>query len=307
MRERRITLATRPSDLARWQTRWVQRALTEAWPGIEVDIKVIVTRGDRELDRPLPEIGGKGLFTLELEQALLSGEVDGAVHSLKDLPVENPPGLVVGAIPSRADARDVLITASSCTLDELSPGSRVGTSSLRRQAQVLARRPDLKIISLRGNVNTRVEKVYRDDLEYDGIVLAAAGVQRLKLEDHIGEYLPLEVMVPAPAQGALAVQCRAEDRGVLEKFQAIDQPDIRRAVTAERGFLDSLGGGCAIPVGAHGEIEPGTGLIFLTGVVADVQGGKVIRVTGRGEDPAGLGDELAQRAKDQGAMELIDV
>mgnify|MGYP006285913917 CR=1 FL=1 len=299
-----IVLATRPSDLARWQTRFILERLQEAWPELDVKMKVIQTRGDREIDKPLPEIGGKGLFTLELEQALLAGEVQGAVHSLKDLPVESSPGLCVGAIPARGDVRDALVSKTGRTLDELPPGARVGTSSLRRKAQLLATRPDLEVVPLRGNVNTRVEKAYQDQYDYDGIVLAAVGLQRLGLDEHIAEVFDWKRIMPAPAQGALAVQSR-EDQDVLAIFEAVDCLATRRAVHAERVFLQALGGGCAVPVAAYGR-EVGDGYIALDGLVADVEGGRVIRVEGRRKSPEALGTTLAAEAQEQGALELIN-
>ncbi len=298
--------ATRPSDLAIWQTEWVIKALQSAWPERTFAKKVITTRGDKVIDKPLPEIGGKGLFTYELEQALLSKQVDGAVHSLKDLPVENPQGLVVGGIPQRADVRDVLVSEGGLTLDELPRNARVGTSSLRRTAQLKAYRPDLEIVPLRGNVDTRVEKTYREEYDYDAIVLAAAGILRSGLEKHISQYLPLEVMLPAPAQGALGIQTRTEGE-VLSLLLPIEDHNARRATQAERAFLYSLGGGCTLPVGAYGVVDERTDEIQLEGVVAAVDGTSVIRIQGRGMDPDRVGKETAHRAIDQGAKELLDV
>jgi hydroxymethylbilane synthase len=301
----KIIIASRPSQLARWQAGRVMEQLQAARPDLEFAVQVIETRGDRELDRPLPEIGGKGLFTLELEEALLAGEVHAAVHSLKDLPVESSPGLTVGSVPRRADPRDVLITRSGRPLSELPEGARVGTSSLRRQAQLLIIRPDLKIRSLRGNVPTRVKKAHDPDHGYDGIVLAAAGLLRLDLEEEITAYFSLDEMLPAPAQGALAVQCRQDQGDLLEIFQSIEDQSTRRAVRAERVFLQALGGGCAVPVAALGESAGDE--IRLTGLVADVSGGLAIRVEGTGTDPDQVGERLAARAIARGAEELLDV
>ncbi|HEX9028661.1 MAG TPA: hydroxymethylbilane synthase, partial [Anaerolineales bacterium] len=204
-----LTFATRPSDLARWQTQYIMSLLQAAWPGLTCQEKIITTSGDRILDRPLPEIGGKGLFTQELEAALLSGQVQAAVHSLKDLPVEAVPGLVLAAIPERGEMRDVLVSPNGSHLEDLPEGARVGTSSLRRSAQLLALRPDLSIQSLRGNVDTRIKKALQG--QYEAVVLAGAGLVRLGMQDHITEWLPLDQITPAPGQGALAVQCRADD------------------------------------------------------------------------------------------------
>lgn len=302
---RTLTLGTRGSALARWQTAWVTARLCHARPGLDCQTKLFTTSGDRILDKPLPEIGGKGLFTEELENALRSGEIDLAVHSLKDLPIDDASGLAIGAICKREDARDALISRSGSTLASLPPGARVGTSSLRRSAQLLAARPDLALLSLRGNVDTRIRKAMNG--EYDAIVLAAAGVLRLGLGEHIAEYLPFDVMLPAPGQGALAVQCRADDSAALELLAAIDDPDCRAAVTAERAFLNALGGGCSAPVAAYAQstIHNPQSRIQMTGLVASPDGRRAVRVSGEGNDPLALGAELAQQALAQGAGELL--
>src|SRR5687768_688297 len=250
-----LIFATRPSALARWQTAHVIRLLQNAWPALECNEHIITTTGDRVLDRPLPEIGGKGLFTSELENALLSGEVDAAVHSLKDLPVEDTPGIVIAAIPARESAFDVLVSADEKTLADLPEAASVGTCSLRRTAQLLARRPDLTILPLRGNVDTRLRKVMNG--EYDAIVLAYAGLARLGLQAHITETFPLNVMLPAPGQGALAVQCRTDDEETIKLLTAIHHPITAASVDAERAFLSGLGGGCSLPVGAFAQKNNG--------------------------------------------------
>ncbi len=299
----RTTLVTgsRTSALAMWQSRHVMDALQAAWPGLECRVEPFVTQGDKTLDRPLPEIGGKGLFTLELEIGLREGRIDLAVHSLKDLPVDDAPGLALGAIVGRADVRDVLVAKEGRTLDELPAGAVVGTSSLRRQAQLLARRPELLVRSIRGNVETRIHKALHG--EYDATLLAAAGVIRLGLDGQISDWLPLDVMLPAPGQGALAVQCRADDERALGLLAAIHNGEVAQAVTAERAFLSSLGGGCSIPVGAYATVSNGT--IHLAGLVAAVDGSRMIRVAGSGPSPHELGASLAEEAKSQGALELI--
>src|SRR5215212_612833 len=273
----KLIFATRPSALARWQTQWVIQALKTFHPDLACEEKVITTQGDKILDRPLPEIGGKGLFTQELENELLSGAVHCAVHSLKDLPVENPEGLTIGCVPFRADVRDALISKHGFTLAELPPGAIVGTSSLRRAAQLLAARPDLKIESLRGNVDTRLRKALEG--QYDAIILAGAGLTRLGLGGHVTEWLPLEVMLPAPGQGALAVQCRIDDETTLGLLSALDDESTRRAVVAERAFLRGLGGGCALPVAAYAEtiVEANVPGLRLTGLVVSIDGKKSIR------------------------------
>lgn len=298
---KQIVIGSRTSRLAMWQTRHIIDQLQRSWPGLECRVEPFVTKGDKTLDQPLPQIGGKGLFTLELEQALLDGRIDLAVHSLKDLPVEDAEGLVLGAIVGRADVRDVLITANGNSLGSLPLEAVVGTSSLRRQAQLLYARPDLRVRSIRGNVETRIRKVREG--QYDATILAAAGVMRLELDEHISQWLPLEVMLPAPGQGALGVQCRAGDEATLELLSTIHQPVVAAEVTAERSFLHHLGGGCATPVAAYA-IQGKNGL-HMSGLVAALSGGKQIQVTGHGTDGRELGARLAQEALDQGAGEIL--
>jgi hydroxymethylbilane synthase len=297
----KLIFATRPSALARWQTQHVIQQLKHLGGDLVCEQVVITTKGDRTLDKPLPEIGGKGLFTLELEQALLDQRVDAAVHSLKDLPTESTPGLIVPVIPQRANPRDVWICPQGYTLAEIPSGSVVGTSSIRRGAQLLASRPDLQVAPLRGNVETRVRKVQQG--QYDAIILAAAGLERLRLQEHITQYLPLEMMLPAPGQGALGVQCRAGDERTLDLMQTVDHRPTGLAVSAERAFLAALGGGCSLPVGALATVAGET--IHLQGVVAAPDGRRVLRVSASGDEPQALGASLAQQALDEGARELL--
>jgi hydroxymethylbilane synthase len=301
----KLIFATRPSALARWQTRWVINALQGIYPDLECEENVIATKGDKILDRPLPEIGGKGLFTQELESELLSGAVHCAVHSLKDLPIQSPEGLTIGCIPVRAEVRDALISKDGFTLATLPQNAVVGTSSLRRGAQLLAARPDVRIESLRGNVDTRLRKAL--DGQYDAIILAGAGLTRLGLNVHVTEWLPLDIMLPAPGQGALAVQCRAEDQTTLGLLEALDDESTRKHVTAERAFLSGLGGGCAVPVAAYAETMLGSHVspISLTGLVISVDGKKSIKVIGEGNDALQLGQHLSQKAISQGAGEIL--
>jgi len=301
----KLIFATRPSALARWQTQWVINALQKIHPNLICEEKIITTQGDKILDKPLPEIGGKGLFTQELESELLSGAVHCAVHSLKDLPVENPIGLTIGCIPVRAEVRDALISAKNYTLSTLPKGASVGTSSLRRSAQLLSLRPDLRTESLRGNVDTRVRKAL--DGQYDAIILAGAGLTRLGLDHHVTEWLSLDVMLSAPGQGALVVQCRADDQTTLGLLSALEDESTRKAVTAERAFLSGLGGGCAVPVAAHAAISDQSSVISLTGLVISEDGRKAIHVKHTGMDANLLGNELAQRAIAQGANEILAV
>jgi len=304
----KMLFATRPSTLARWQTDWVIARLRRAWPDLDYEPVVMTTQGDRRLDQPLPEIGGKGVFTQELEAALLEGRVDAAVHSLKDLPVENPPNLTIGCIPERAETRDAWISARGWTLTDLPFQARVGTSSLRRAAQVKRLRPDIEIVSLRGNVDTRLRKAL--DGEYDAIVLAGAGLLRLGLETHVTAWLPYDVMLPAPGQGALAVQCRSDDYQTLSRLAALEDSATRREVSAERAFLSGLGGGCAVPVAAYAEADDSSndvaGVVRLTGLVCDLDGRRSTRVQGEGSDPAALGKQMAQRALAEGAREILN-
>ncbi len=296
-----ITLGTRPSKLAQWQTAHTLAQLQAAWPGLNFRIVTLTTEGDRILDRPLPEIGGKGVFTAELESALRSSEIDLAVHSLKDLPIDPAPGLCLGSVSERASAQDVLISAAGHSLAALPQGARVGTSSLRREAQLRAVRPDLKILPLRGNVDTRLRKAQEG--EYDAIVLAAAGLERLELAASITQYLPFELMLPAPGQGVLAVQCRADDADLLQLLRPIHNEPAFRAVTAERAFLAGLGGGCSAPVAAYAENQGQN--LRLRGLVAAPDGKCVIRLSATGPDPEALGQELAQMALAQGARDML--
>ncbi len=298
-----LIFATRPSALARWQTAHVIGLLQAAWPGLECREQVITTTGDRVIDTPLPEIGDKGLFTSELESALLSGEVQAAVHSLKDLPVENTTGISLGAVPMRGSALDVLVSARGESLADLPESARVGTCSLRRSAQVLAQRPDLTLLPVRGNVETRLRKV--TDGEYEAIVLAAAGLRRLGLDAHISETFTTDVMLPAPGQGALAVQCRTDDAETLRLLAAINDFTTRAAVSAERAFLAGLGGGCSLPVAALAHADAERGQIDLTGVVISADGKRSIRLNAVGDSADELGAQLAELAIQRGAKELL--
>lgn len=297
-----LRFGTRGSALALWQTRRVA-ARVGSGPDHLVVEHVISTRGDDDRRSPLPDIGGMGLFTETLERALLGGDVDVAVHSLKDLPIQQRDGLAIGAVCLREDARDVLVSRSCESLHALRRGAIVGTSSMRRTAQLLAARPDLEIRPIRGNVETRIAKV--DAGEFDATVLAAAGLRRLGLEDRVSEWLPLEAFLPAPGQGALAVQCRAGDDTILAILAEVDDASVRTCTTAERAFLAGLGGGCSLPVAAYAVIENGS--IHLRGFVGSADGRRAIRL----EERAPLADDrvaglaLAQRALADGAAALL--
>ncbi len=300
-----LRFGTRTSRLARWQTDHVANALRSAHPGLEHAVVLLSTEGDRDRQTPLPEIGGKGVFTEALEEALLSKNIDVAVHSLKDLPIVTRPELVVGAICYRVDPRDVLVSRDGWTLETLPENAVVGTSSTRRVGQLKALREDLRLEPLRGNVDTRVRKAQEG--QYDAVCIAAAGLQRLQLGEVVSEYLPLDQFLPAPGQGALAIQCRADDEKVRQVVSSIDDPAVRSAVEAERSFLAGLGGGCAAPVGAIGEIAADGSALHLRGVAAAVDGSRAIRVAGSGttSEPEVLGRELADDALEQGAAEFI--
>jgi len=301
-----VIIGSRTSQLALWQTQYIIEQLQVAWPDLECRIERIITKGDKTLDIPLPQIGGKGLFTLELENALRAGQIDLAVHSLKDLPVENSKGLTVGAIKGRADVRDVLITRAAVGVGDSTLGSLpfravVGTGSLRRQGQLMIVRPDLRVQSIRGNVETRIRKVQEGLV--DATILAAAGVMRLDLEHHVSQWLPLDVMLPAPGQGALAVQCRAADEETLALLAGIHQADVAAAVKAERSFLFHLGGGCATPVAAYAKQKENH--VHLRGQVVALDGSRQIEVEGSGAGGWELGQRLAEKALAKGAHEIL--
>ena len=296
-----VHLGTRTSQLALWQTNHVVAELQRHWPQLQCELIHHVTQGDKRLDRPLPEIGGKGLFTAELEEALRQGEIDLAVHSLKDLPVEYPADLLIGAILSREDTRDVLVAREGWTLTTLPLGAIVGTSSLRRQAQLLATRPDLDVRSIRGNVDTRLRKVLTG--EYHAAVMAGAGLSRLGLTEHITQWIAPDVMLSAPGQGALAVQCRADDTAIQALLAAIHDADAAATTTAERHLLFRLGGGCSAPIGAWAQIRHGQ--IDLRARIASVDGRRVFDASGVGSDPYALAVDVAESLVSQGAQRAL--
>lgn len=299
-----VRMGTRGSALARWQTDHVAALLQAAWPGLRVEITVLQTQGDRILDRPLPAIGGKGLFTAELEEALRSGAIDLAVHSLKDLPTELEAGLVIGAIPPRAAVHDVLVSRQGFKLAELPPGACIGTSSRRRAAQIRRRFNGFGMLDIRGNVDTRIHKAQDPHGPYDAIVLAQAGVERLDRQSAITEVLALDLLLPAPGQGALAVQCR-DDAPLAALLAPLDDPATRAAVEAERAFLGALGGGCSVPVAAYGALRDGS--LYLHGRVTALDGSREVDVEIEGDpkDAQMLGRQLAHLARTRGAGSLL--
>lgn len=300
-----LRFGTRGSALARHQTRRVIDAIRGCHADLECSEVVIDTSGDRDRDTPLPDIGGTGLFTEALEAALMRDEVSAAVHSLKDLPIEPRAELILAAICFRADPRDVIVSRKQWTLETLPRQAVVGTSSPRRIAQLRMLRPDLDLVPLRGNVETRVQRALAG--QYDAICIAAAGVNRLGLYHAVSEHLSLDQMLPAPGQGALAVQCHVANGEARRHVGSIDDPLMREAVAAERGFLAELGGGCSAPVGALAERRNGTDVLHLRGIVVNREGTRCIRVAGEGHlgDGDGLGRRLAADALRQGAADLL--
>ncbi len=291
-----IVIGSRGSKLALWQAQHISEALRSL--GEETRIEIIKTSGDKLQDVPLAQVGGKGLFTKEIDEALLNRSIDLAVHSMKDVPTELPAGLVIAAIPEREEPRDALI---GCTLAELRDGSRVGTSSLRRSSQLRAFNPQFSIEMLRGNVDTRLRKL--DEGQYDAIVLAAAGLRRLGWQDRIRELIPVEAMCPAVGQGALAIETRDDDgvaRGLAGK---LDHFETRAAVTAERAMLAVLGGGCQVPIGAYAFLEKG--VIQMRAIVASPDGSRVVRAELSGVDPSRAGASLGRKLLEQGADEIL--
>ncbi len=288
-----LILGTRGSKLAVHQSQWVQARLQELAPGLTISLQRIQTSGDKILDVPLAKIGGKGLFVKEIEDALLSKEIDLAVHSMKDVPTALPEGLDILCVPPREDPRDALITRDGCRLDQLKPGARIGTSSLRRQSQLLHYRPDFTIEMLRGNLDTRLRKLREG--QFDAIVLAAAGLRRLAWDAEITEYLPVHLSLPAIAQGALGIEARSDDSFVRELLSRFEHRPTRITVTAERAMLHRLEGGCQVPIAAHAVLEGDR--ITVDGLVASVDGRRVIRhqIQGPASEAQALGTKLAER------------
>jgi hydroxymethylbilane synthase len=297
---KKLTVGTRGSALALRQTESVVDVLKALHPGLEIEVRVIKTGGDKILDVPLVDIGGKGFFVKEIELALLRGEIDFAVHSMKDLPTDMPDGLCIAAVPERLDPSDALVTKGSLLAD-LPTGARIGTGSLRRRAQLLNFRADLRISGLRGNLDTRLRKL--DEGEFDGIVVAYAGLCRMGWADRATEKLPRQICLPAVGQGALAVQAREAD---VDIFEVLDHAESRATVTAERSLMRALEGGCRVPIGALASIEGG--ILRLAGVVADPDGNRLVRgeATGGADDPESVGRELAQALLASGADVILD-
>lgn len=299
-----LTIGTRGSQLALWQANWVKAELEKLHPDLTVRLHLIKTKGDKILDVPLAKVGGKGLFVKEIEQALLDHQIDLAVHSMKDMPADLPQGLTIGAVPHREDPSDVLISNEHRGLDRLPQGARVGTSSLRRSSQLLHKRPDLAIVPLRGNLDTRLKKISTEHL--DAIVLAAAGMKRLGLAQRITESLPITSMLPAVGQGALCIETRVDDEHVAQLIASLNDQDSHTAIIAERAYLKTLEGGCQVPIAGHASVN-GTE-ITLKGLVASLNGEQIIRetVTGPAESARQMGVDLATQIIAKGGRSLLD-
>jgi hydroxymethylbilane synthase len=298
-----LVIGTRGSRLALWQAEWIQARLKAIAPDVSVTLQTIKTSGDRFTDVPLAMIGGKGLFVKEIEEALLKGEIDLAVHSMKDVPTVLPDGLEILCVPPREDPHDVLISRDAVPLGRLPQGARVGTSSLRRQSQLLHHRPDLQIKMLRGNLDTRLRKLREDGFE--AIVLAAAGLRRMGWLDQVTEYLPFEVSLPAIGQGALGLEGRRDDHFVRELVKELEHPPTRTAVTAERALLARLEGGCQVPIAAHALLTGET--LTMDGVIASVDGRQLLRerIDGVRSDAQALGTRLAERLLAKGGDRIL--
>ncbi|MFC4767879.1 hydroxymethylbilane synthase [Effusibacillus consociatus] len=298
---RHIKVGTRQSSLALTQTNWVCSQLESIYPGLNIETEKIVTKGDRILEVTLSKVGGKGLFVKEIEQALLDKTVDFAVHSMKDMPAEMPEGLIIAAVPEREDPRDVLISRDGRTFSELPKGAKVGTSSLRRAAQLKAARPDLEILPLRGNIDTRLRKLEEEGL--DAIILAAAGLSRMGWLNRATERLSVDICIPAVGQGALAIQCRADDEDMIDLLAALEHQATRLEVRAERAFLGKLNGGCQVPIGGYAEYHDQT--VSLRGIVGTPDGETLLKDFAEGDNPEELGLLMAEKLLEKGARKIL--
>ncbi len=298
-----IRIGTRASALALWQAEWVKSELEKKYPGMTVSLTKIKTTGDKILDVPLAQVGGKGLFVKEIEEAMLANEIDIAVHSMKDVPTMFPDGLHLSCITKREDARDALLTRNNIKFKDLPQGATVGTSSLRRQTQLMNVRPDFKIEQLRGNVDTRLRKLKEG--QFDAIILAAAGVRRLGLAENVSEYLDPSISLPAIGQGALGIECRVDDRELNDLIAFFNHQDTRTCVTGERALLRRLEGGCQVPIACYGQMV--NGKLLLIGLVGSVDGKRIIKDTIEGEAGKAekLGVTLAEKLLKQGADVIL--
>jgi len=303
MSDNRIVIATRKSPLAIWQADHVADRLREAHPGLIVELMGMSTQGDKILDTPLAKIGGKGLFVKELEVGMLEGHADIAVHSMKDVPVEFPEGLHLPVILDREDPRDAFVSQNFANIDALPEGARVGTSSLRRQCQLASQRPDLKILPLRGNVNTRLKKL--DNGEYDAIILAAAGLIRLGFNQRIRNFIETDASLPAIGQGAIGIECRIDDDRINALLAPLHDDDTASRVLAERAMNNRLEGGCQVPIGGHATLEGDN--LYLRGLVGNTDGSRIIRAekTGHRHDAESIGIAVAEELLNNGAREIL--
>ena len=304
MKKDTIIIGTRSSKLALWQAEYVKSCLEKEYLGLKAELKLMTTKGDRVLDAPLAKIGGKGLFTKELEMDMLAGGIDIAVHSLKDMPTEVPEGLVISAITKRFDPGDAVVSPKYRTFAALPPGARVGTSSLRRRAQLLHARPDLAIKDLRGNVNTRLQKLEAEN--FDAIILAAAGLKRLGFADRITDVLPLEMVLPAVGQGALAIETREDDPEVRKLIAFLNDADTVQCAQAERAFLRQVEGGCQVPVGVYAVPAEG-GMLLVEAVIASLDGARLYRdkACGPAHEAEKIGSQLAEGLLAMGGLEIM--
>ncbi|WP_144547843.1 hydroxymethylbilane synthase [Bacillus sp. X1(2014)] len=301
---RKIIVGSRRSKLALTQTNWVMDQLKKLDPRFEFEVKEIVTKGDQILNVTLSKVGGKGLFVKEIEQAMLDKEIDMAVHSMKDMPAVLPEGLTIGCIPFREDHRDALISRGHVKLKDLKPGAIIGTSSLRRSAQLLVARPDLEIKWIRGNVDTRLAKLETE--EYDAIILAAAGLSRLGwTSDVVTEFLDADLCIPAVGQGALSIECREDDKELLELFEKFTCKKTERAVRAERAFLQKMEGGCQVPIAGFAYVAENDEIV-LNVLVASPEGHEIIKEEVRGHNPEELGVQAADLLIQKGGKDLIE-
>lgn len=299
-----IRIGTRSSALAITQAVWVKEQIEARLAGSRVSLVKITTKGDKILHVPLALVGGKGLFVKEIEEALLRGEIDLAVHSMKDVPTDLPPALHIGITTKREDPRDVLIAHHKTTLADLPLNSRIGTSSLRRRAQLLAYRPDFEIVSLRGNLDTRIRKLKTEALQ--AIIVAAAGISRMALKSVVSQYLPVDLMLPAIGQGALGIELRCQDIDLLDALSFLNHTETAIAVQAERAYLKRLEGGCQVPIGAFAQLQ--VGQLVLRGIVADPSGTRVFKkeLAGSANDPEGLGTALAEEILNMGGHQVLE-
>lgn len=321
MKSERVTIGTRGSKLAMWQAEFVKRELLERHPTLRIDIEKIKTTGDKITDVPLAQVGGKGLFVKEIEEALLRGTIDIAVHSMKDVPTDFPEGLHLAAICERADPRDALIVkntsqdsreesaverqkSGASLLFSLPRSARIGTSSLRRSCQLLNLRGDLRILTLRGNLDTRLRKL--SEGQFDAIVLAAAGMKRLGLAQRIAEMLPIDIILPAIGQGAIGIECRIGDARINDIVSPLNHPETSACVRAERAFLKRLEGGCQVPIAAHAFLRDGT--LIMHGLVGSISGERIVRgnLAGDPSDAERIGTELAEDVLSRGAREILN-